>query len=208
MPSPKRSLHNAHYNYRGGFRMYRDFAYDIMPEIMRRWSTRAFSPSPVDEGEVLALLEAARFAPSCYNEQPWRFIVARSPEELATMQSLLAEQNLLWAKHAPVLMLLLAKRSFTATDRDNYWHMFDSGTAWGYLSLEAERRGFITHAMGGFDRKRAFSLYNLPSDIVPVTVIAIGRPGDKALLPPLLREKEMPGLRKPLEALLGDFKVK
>jgi len=182
--------------------MPRDFAYDLMPEIMRRWSTRAFSTRAVDEGEVLALLEAARFAPSCYNEQPWRFILARSPDELATMQSLLAEQNLLWAKHAPVLMLMLAKRSFTETGRDNYWHMFDSGTAWGYLSLEAERRGLITHAMGGFDRKRALVLYNLPSDIVPIAIIAIGWPGDKALLPPLLRERESPGLRKPLETLL------
>ena len=184
--------------------MARDFSYDIMPEIMRRWSTRAFSTSAIDEGEVLALLEAARFAPSCYNDQPWRFIVARAPAEIAAMQSLLAEQNLLWAKHAPVLMLMLAKRSFTETGRDNYWHMFDSGTAWGYLSLEAERRGLITHAMGGFDRKRAVVLYNLPSDIAPIAVIAIGKPGDPALLPPELRERERPGLRKPLQTLLID----
>jgi len=187
--------------------MPRDFNHEILQEIKHRWSPRAFSAEPVAEEDVLALLEAARFAPSCYNEQPWRFIVARTPRDLASMQSLLAEQNHAWAHRAPVLILLLAKRTFTQDGQENYWHMFDTGTAWGYLSLEAQRRGLISHAMGGFSRKRAVALYNLPPDIVPMAVVAIGKPGDAALLTPELRERERPGLRKPLQTLLGDFTV-
>jgi len=182
--------------------MPRDFTYDILPEIKFRWSPRAFGDAPIPEADVLALLEAARFAPSCFNEQPWRFIVARSPADLADMQGLLTDQNREWATRAPVLILLLAKRTFTESNQENYWHMFDTGTAWGYLSLEAQRRGLIAHAMGGFSRKRAIALYELPADIVPIAVVAIGEPGDPALLTPELREREKPGLRKPLETLL------
>ncbi|MBS3984714.1 MAG: nitroreductase family protein [Selenomonadales bacterium] len=180
----------------------REFKYQIMPEIMRRWSPRAFSDEPVAGEEVLALLEAARFAPSCYNEQPWRFIVAQTSEALQKMQGLLTEQNLLWAKHAPVLLLLLAKRTFSETGQENYWHMFDTGTAWGYLSLEAERRGLITHAMGGFSRKRAIALYDLPPDIAPVALVAVGKLGNSSLLAAELRERERPGVRRQLSELV------
>ncbi len=180
----------------------REFNYPIMPEIMRRWSPRAFSEAPVAKEEILALLEAARFAPSCYNEQPWRFIVAHTPEELQAMQSLLAEQNHAWAKHAPALLLLLAKRTFSHQGQENYWHVFDTGTAWGFLSLEAERRGMIAHAMGGFSRKRAAQLFGLSPDFAPIAIVAIGKLGDPSSLSPELQEREQPGMRRALSELI------
>jgi len=176
----------------------RKFNYPIMPEIMQRWSPRAFSEEPLAEADVLALLEAARYAPSCFNEQPWRFIVAQTQHELQAMQDLLTEQNLAWAKRAPVLLLLIAKRTFTEGGKDNYWHMFDVGTAWGYLSLEAERRGMIAHAMGGFSRKRTAEMFSLSPDLAPIAIVAIGKLGDANVLSPALREREKPGTRRPL----------
>jgi len=179
----------------------RDFQHEILPLIATRWSPRSFAPTPVAKGDLLALFEAARYAPSCYNEQPWRFILATTPEELSTMHSILFAGNLLWAKTAPVLLLVLAKKSFTQGGKDNYWFMFDTGTAWGYLSLEAERRGLITHGMGGFSKKKAQESYSLPDDLAPVAVVAIGHRGSSEDLPEDLREREQPGQRQPLESL-------
>ncbi|MDW7740630.1 MAG: nitroreductase family protein, partial [Bacillota bacterium] len=127
--------------------MSRVFNYDIMPEIKTRWSPRAFSSKPVAKEELMALLEAAHYAPSCSNEQPWRFLIADNAEKLAKLFSVLNEGNQAWANKAPVLILLIGKNHFEKTEKANHWHMFDSGTAWGFLSLEAERRGLITHAM-------------------------------------------------------------
>lgn len=180
--------------------MARDFNHEIMSEIKERWSPRAFSQEAVAQEDLMALFEAARYAPSCFNEQPSRFIVAETPDELAKMQSILAESNLVWAKHAPVLVLVLSHKLFSQNGKDNYWHMFDAGTAFGYLSLEAVRRGLITHAMGGFSRKKAQESYNIPEDITIVAVIAVGKPGNRADLTPELQEREEPGLRRPLDS--------
>ncbi|MBS3872468.1 MAG: nitroreductase family protein [Firmicutes bacterium] len=181
--------------------MPRDFNHDILDLIKARWSPRAFSAEPVAMPELLALCEAARYAPSCFNEQPWRFILATTPDELAKMQSILAESNLEWAQHAPALLLILAKKTFSETGQDNYWHMFDAGTAWGYLSLEAQSRGLITHGMGGFSKKKAQELYQLPSDLAPMAVIAIGKLGQRDNLPEPLQAREHPGERANLESL-------
>ncbi|MBT9177294.1 MAG: malonic semialdehyde reductase RutE [Firmicutes bacterium] len=181
--------------------MAREFKHDVLDLIKTRWSPRAFSPEAVPKEDLLALCEAARYAPSCFNEQPWRFVLATSPDELANLQSILVESNLVWAKAAPALLLILAKKTFTSTGKDNYWHMFDSGTAWGYLSLEAERRGLVTHGMGGFSKKKAQDLYSLPDDLIPIAVIAIGKLGQRLELPEKLREREHPGERNSLESL-------
>lgn len=181
--------------------MPREYNFDILDLIKTRWSPRAFSNEPVEMSDLLALCEAARFAPSCFNEQPWRFILATTPDELTTMQSILTASNLVWAKLAPALLLILAKKTFSETGQDNYWHMFDTGTAWGYLSLEAQSRGLITHGMGGFSKKKAQELYHLPLDLAPLAVIAIGKLGRSENLPEHLREREQPGGRNELESL-------
>ena len=125
--------------------MKRQFKYNIMQEIKDRWSPRAFSTEKISEEDLQAILEAASYAPSCFNEQPWRLLIASEEKELEIMRSLLTEKNYRWAKNAPVLILILAHRYFAYNNKENRWHQFDSGTAWGYLSLEAQKRGFITH---------------------------------------------------------------
>jgi len=177
--------------------MARDFLYDISPDIQQRWSPRAFSSESIT-GEVMALLEAARYAPSAFNEQPWRFVVASEPEELTVMRSVLVEANQVWANTAPVLLAVLAKQTFSHNGKPNAWHTFDTGTAWGYLSLEAQRRGLISHAMAGFDKEKARVVLQVPDDYAVVTMVAVGKLGRKEDLPPMLQEREAPASRKPL----------
>jgi len=181
--------------------MEREFDYDVLPEIKNRWSPRAFASDPIAKEEVRALLEAARYAPSCFNEQPWRFFLADNEENLVKMRSVLAPMNQQWANRAPILLMILAKKTFEANGKENAWHMFDAGTAWGYLSLEAQRRGLITHAMGGFSQPLARDVFAVPEDYDIVTIVAIGKRGDKGQLDTELQTRESPGLRKSLSEL-------
>lgn len=180
----------------------RNTDYEIMEEIKERWSPRAFSTEPVPMEDVMAILEAARFAPSCFNEQPWRFIVGHTEEMREKVFSLLGEPNKIWAEKAPVLMIVLAKKTFDYNGKENFWHMFDSGIAWGYLSLEAQRRGYITHGMGGFNKKGTVELFNLGDDLQPIAAIALGKMGNKEDLPEDLRLREEPAGRNSLDSLI------
>lgn len=182
--------------------MNRTFHSDIMPEIKERWSPRAFSQDPVSQEDLYAVLEAARYAPSCNNEQPWRILVAQEGDRLQRMRSVINESNRRWAIDAPVLILILSKKNFQNNDKENYWSMFDAGTSWGYLSLEAHRRGLYTHAMGGFNRNLARSLFSIPEDYHIISVVALGKPGDKWKLPEDLLDREHPNIRWELEQLI------
>lgn len=182
--------------------MERQFDYDIMPEIKERWSMRAFSGEKVNEEEIMAILEAARYAPSCFNEQPWRYIIADNDENLKKMRGVLAKSNQVWANMAPVLIAVLAKKNFDYNGKNNFWHMFDTGTAWGYLSLEAQRRGLATHAMGGFKRSALKEEFNISDDYEIICVVALGKTGDKEKLPEDLKERERPDIRKSIKELL------
>jgi uncharacterized membrane protein YbaN (DUF454 family)/nitroreductase len=182
--------------------MNRTFNYDIMPEIKQRWSARAYSAEQIAKDEIVALLEAARYAPSCFNEQPWRFLVADDEETLEKMRGILTPKNQSWANKAPVLILIASKKNFEYDGKKNYWNMFDAGTAWGYLSLEAQKRGLITHAMGGFDREKARSVFNLADDLNIITVVAVGRYGLPESLSDELREQEFPQTREEIKDLL------
>lgn len=182
--------------------MDRFFNYEIMPEIKNRWSPRAFSPKGVPTEDLMALLEAARYAPSCSNEQPWRFLIADNTEKLTKMRSVLDEGNQSWANKAPILILLISKKFFEKNGTGNHWQMFDTGTAWGYLSLEAERRGLITHAMGGFDRQKARREFAIPEDLEIITIIAVGYYGDKNELSNFNQGREHPQTRKNIDELL------
>lgn len=182
--------------------MGRQFDYDIMTEIKERWSMRAFSKEKISNDDIMSVLEAARYAPSCFNEQPWRYIIADNEERLIKMRGVLAESNQIWANAAPVLIAILAKRNFDYNGKNNFWHMFDTGTAWGYLSLEAQRRGLATHAMGGFSRKALREEFNVSDDYEIICVVALGKPGDKEKLPESLKEREKPDIRKNIKELL------
>ncbi len=180
----------------------RIFNYDIMPEIQERWSPRAFSDEKVSREEILALLEAARYAPSCFNEQPWRFRIADDEASLAKMRSVLTDSNREWASRAPVLILIAAVKTFEQNGAPNPWHTFDAGTAWGYLSLEAQRRGLITHAMGGFSKENARKAFDISEDLTIITVVAVGKYGDKGSLSKENQEREYPQARERIEDLL------
>jgi nitroreductase len=177
----------------------RVFNHEIMPVIKNRWSPRAFNTRTVAVDKLKTLLEAARYAPSCNNEQPWRFLVADSKEKLTRMRSILNAGNQEWANKAPVLILVTALKKFEKTGKDNHWHMFDAGTAWGYLSLEAERQGLIAHAMGGFDREKTRSEFKIPEAFEIITVIAVGYYGDKSELSDFNQSREHPQMRKEID---------
>lgn len=181
--------------------MPRNFHYDILPQIKTRWSPRAFSAEKIPREDLLALIEAARYAPSCFNEQPWRFVIADTPESLGKFQSKLSDTNKLWATKAPVLIAVCSKKSFSMNGSDNFWHQFDTGTAWGFLSIEAERRGLYSHGMAGFDREGIAKIIGLPSDYEVMALIAVGKPGDRKDLSDEFIGKEEPGTRKEIAAI-------
>lgn len=182
--------------------MTRQFNCNIMQPIQQRWSPRALSRKPVPREDVIALLEAARYAPSCFNEQPWRFIVADQPDTLEKARSTLTEKNRRWADNAPVLIVILARKYFEKNSDSNRWHTFDAGAAWGFLALEAHQRGLVAHAMGGFSPETAHAVFDISDEYTVITVVAVGYMGDPAQLPADLLEKEHPAARKPLSELI------
>lgn len=172
--------------------------FNIQPIILNRWSPRAFLEKPVPDKELMAVLDAARWAPSCFNEQPWRFLITRKKLSLEKMQSCLNEQNQIWANKAPVLIACMSQSTFARNDKQNRWHSFDAGAAWGYLALEAKSRGMIAHAMGGFDQEKVRALFNVPMHWEIHAVIALGYQGLVEQLPDDLKNRELPSTRKPL----------
>lgn len=150
----------------------------LAPLLQDRWSPRAFDASkPLSEQQILTLLEAARWSPSCSNEQPWRFVVCHKQDNAQAWQTLLgclAEKNQLWAQNAPLLVLAAAADSFTHNGKSNRWAAYDTGAAVLSMCLQATALGLVTHQMGGFDADCARLKFGLPDSIVPMSVIAIG----------------------------------
>ncbi len=181
--------------------MARDYNYDIMPEIKIRYATRVFDSAKVTRQELMPLFEAARYAPSCFNEQPWRFIIGDDPDTHGKLSEALSPGNA-WAKAAPVLVLTMCTKTFKLNGAGNPFCRFDTGTATGFLQLEAIRQGFSIHSMGGFSADKARELLNIPEDLDIIDMIAIGRPVSLDELPQEVREKEIPGTRMPLEDII------
>lgn len=171
-------------------------------EIIRnRWSPRAFSDQAVAPDTLRSLFEAARWAPSSSNEQPWAYLAAAKDdaENFAKMLSILVEFNVNWAKHAPVLALSIAHLRMERDGAANRHAFHDVGSASAQLTFEANSRGLLVHQMAGFDVEKARQVLELPQDWDPVAAIALGYPGDPASLPERLRERELaPRTRKPL----------
>jgi nitroreductase len=181
--------------------MPRNFNYEILPQIKTRWSPRAFSEETIPRELILQIMEAARYAPSCFNEQPWRFVIADTSTSLEKMRATLSDSNKRWAAKAPVLIAVCSKKSFSSNGKDNSWHQFDTGTAWGFLSLEAEKLGLITHGMAGFDKDAARKNIGITADYEVIALVALGKHGDKNYLPDDLRSREEPGSRKEIPAI-------
>ena len=174
--------------------------------IAQRWSPRAIDPDqPVSRDQLLALLEAARWAPSCFGDQPWRYLVwdrFRDPAGWQQAFGCLAEGNQLWVKNAPILLLAVAAPNFGHNDQPNRWAQYDTGAASENLCLQATALGLVAHQMGGFDPEAAKARFNIPADHVGMAMIAVGHPGAIELLPQALAEKEQaPRSRKPLAQL-------
>ena len=176
--------------------------------FLDRWSPRAFIDEPIPEHQVRSLFEAARWAPSCYNEQPWLFIYAARREDRERFVAALVEKNRLWASRAPMLMFVLARRTFAATGKPNRHGAFDAGAAWMSLALQARKLGLHAHAMAGFDQDKAHEILGVSREEFEVmAAIAVGRRGDASHLPEDLAAREAPNTRKPLAevALQGQF---
>ena len=171
----------------------------VDPIFLDIWSPRALSSQPIPDEQLKTLFEAARWAPSCYNEQPLLFLYADSGEDLELFRSLLVEGNRRWADNAPVLAYLLAKKNFTRNDAPNDWARFDAGAAWMSLALQARRLGLYAHAMAGFLRDNIYEALAIPRDSYEaICAIAVGRYGDPRSLPDDLQKIEKPNTRKPL----------
>jgi nitroreductase len=186
--------------------------YPIDSQFIERCSPRAFTGELVPEYDLRTMFEAARWAPSSSNLQPWRFLYALGgTPDFAKFLALLVEGNRIWAKNAGALVILIFKTTQPVSGTDKVvpsrTHSFDCGTAWGYLALEAMRLGFAAHAMAGFDVARTMLDLKIPEDYRAEAAIAIGRRGDKSLLPEYLREREIPNNRRPQKDFVfaGEF---
>ncbi len=170
----------------------------VDPIFPARWSPRAFSARPVPREALDSVFEAARWAPSSFNDQPWLFLYAREPEDLARFRGLLVEFNQTWANQAPVLIFVAARRHFAHNGTPNRVAVFDAGAAWMSLALQAHRLGLATHGMAGIEVEKAHAVLGLPKEQYEIiAAIALGYPGDAATLPESLREREVPSGRKP-----------
>lgn len=149
---------------------------DILGLLERRWSPRAFSPRPVDSSKLATIFEAARWAPSSYNAQPWAFFVAtrQDAEGYNRLLSTLVDANRQWAQQAPVLILAVAKLDFDHVARPNRHALYDLGQAVANLTVQATALDLQIHQMGGFDPRSARELFAIPAGYEPVTVLALG----------------------------------
>lgn len=180
-----------------------DTAQPIAPVLAERWSGRAYDPTqPVSAAQLTALSEAARWAPSCFGDQPWRFLICdRFSDEQAWQQILdsLAPGNQEWARHAPVLILAASVPHFSHNGSPNRWAGYDTGAASISLCLQATAMGLMSHQMGGFDSDRLRDRFAIPADIALWAVIAIGHPAPLDDLDDTQLERELkPRERRPL----------
>lgn len=184
----------------------------IDPLFLDRWSPRAFTGEAITEEVLLTILDAARWAPSAGNGQPWRFVYARRETEAwPVLLGLLDEGNQRWAQNASALLILVSRtHSLSATTGERraiYTHAFDTGAAWMALAMQTMKLGLHAHGMGGLDRNRAMVELDIPADDYRVeAAVAIGRLADKDTLPDDLKARENPSQRKPLSELAFEGK--
>lgn len=174
--------------------------YDVIELIRRRHSPRVFAPKRIEVGTIRSLLEAARWAASCFNEQPWRFFLATQdePSEFQQLLSCLVDTNQAWAKDAPLLMLSVASTRFAKNDKPNRHALHDVGLAMAQLTLQATAMGLVVHQMAGFDVDKARATLDIPDGFEPVAAIAVGYTADLDALPVEVAQRERsPRKRRP-----------
>lgn len=179
--------------------------YPIDELYTERWSPRAFSNKIVDKEVLFSLFEAARWAPSAANKQPWRFVYAMEKADRDTFLTFINDGNTSWCQKAPVLIAVVANTRWSEDSEDiNPTHAFDTGTAWGFLALEAKRKGLITHAMGGFNREQAKEVLEIPDGHEVFAIVAVGYHGDKESLPEGLQEREVQSNRNRIDTFIHE----
>ena len=187
----------------------RNSMYKINPLILSRWSGRSMIGEELSDEEIMSLFEAARWAPSSSNNQPWRFIYAkRNTEHWNKLFSLMVEGNKIWTKNAAVLVVVISRKNFEHNEKPSKTYQYEAGSAWENLALEATSRGLAAHGMAGFDYEKAKKDLDIPDNFDVMAMIAIGKIGPKENLQPQLQEKEHPNDRKPLSEIImeGQFR--
>ncbi len=182
-----------------------EFEYPVAELIEQRRSKRAYSSKAVEPEKIKSLFEAARWAPSSVNEQPWFYLYAtrEQPELWNKIFETLTPSNKIWAREAPLLVVAMYRKNFVRNDRPNGSAKFDLGAANAFLSLQATQLGLNIHQMGGFEKQKAIESLNIPDSYEPVVVLAIGYLGEMESLPENLREREV----APRERYTQDFFV-
>jgi nitroreductase len=182
---------------------YRTADHAIETLFVARWSPRAMSGEPISDDQMLRLFEAARWAPSTYNEQEWRFLYARrDTPQWPAFFDLLVEGNQAWCQRAALLAVIVAHKVFERNGKPNPVHVFDSGCAFENLALQGTAMGLVVHGMQGFDYDKARTTLNVPDDYAVCAMFAVGRPADETVLPQQLREREKPSGRKPVREII------
>lgn len=177
--------------------------YPIASFIKDRWSPRAMSGQLISDQELMTLFEAARWAPSCYNNQPWRFIYAkRDTPSWDLFFNLLVPFNQSWCQRGAVLIVVLSANNFAFNNKPSRTHSFDAGAAFQNLSLQGSILNLVVHGMEGFDYEKARTVLAVPEDYSVEAMVVVGRPGKKEDLPADLQAREEPSLRNPLEQMV------
>ncbi|HEY4360633.1 MAG TPA: nitroreductase family protein [Bryobacteraceae bacterium] len=176
--------------------------HEIKSHFLERWSPRAMSGEPVSEGDLLRLFEAARWAPSSGNNQPWRFVYGRAgTASFDGFFNLLVEANRAWCVNAGALVVVLSRKVNDA-GKPARTHSFDTGAAWMSLALQGTAMGLVVHGMQGFDYERARAELGVPEEFAVEAMIAIGHPGKVEDLSEKDQAREKPNTRKPLKELV------
>ena len=183
--------------------------YPVDDIFINRWSPRAMSGDAISREELMSLFEAARWAPSSYNNQPWRFLYAlRNTPEWNLLFNLMGEFNQSWTKNAAALIVIVSKKNFDHNGQLSITHSFDTGAAWVSLALQGSMKGLVVHGMQGFDYEKAKSVLNIPDDHQVEAMAAVGKPGRKEDLPEAMRERETPSSRKSISEIVFEGKFK
>ncbi len=183
--------------------------YPIHPLILNRWSPRAMSGEKLEDEELMPLFEAARWAPSSYNNQPWRFLYAkRETPHWEKFFNLLVDFNKGWCQKAAVLGVIASEKIFEKTKKPSITHSLDAGAAWENLALEGSHRNLVVHGMQGFDYEKARKALKVPEEYEILAMFAIGKKAPKETLSPELQQRETPSTRKKVSeiAMEGGFK--
>ncbi len=179
--------------------------YPVNPLLFHRWSARAMSGEAVSREELMTLFEAARWAPSCFNDQPWRFVyVLQGSQDWPLFMDLLLPGNRVWAERAGALVMLLSSKTVAFNGKPSYSHSFDAGAAWQNFALQAYAMKLVVHGVLGFDHARARQTLNIPDGLHIETIIIVGKPGHDVDLPEAFLKKERPSGRKPLAELVRE----